>query len=117
MYPVGASNSLIEITQSHNHTERYERRRRLNLTLTLTLTLSLTLNREIRKALAALAREVNDSEAKRLEIEGALRSAGGGVGIAEAREGGREGAVRRARAVPAFCFFWRWAQCVRLSTL
>lgn len=41
--------------------------------------------RDIRKALAALARELNDSEGKRLEAEGALRSAGGGAGIAEAR--------------------------------
>ena len=39
--------------------------------------------RDIRKALAALARELNDSEAKRLQIEDALRSAGGGVGISE----------------------------------
>lgn len=39
--------------------------------------------RDIRKALAALARELNDSEAKRLQIEEAFRSAGGGVGIAE----------------------------------
>eukprot|EP00903_Cladosiphon_okamuranus_P013256 g12360.t2 len=42
--------------------------------------------RDIRKALAALARELNDSEAKRLEIEHALRSAGGGIGIAELEE-------------------------------
>lgn len=43
------------------------------------------LHRDIRKALAALARELNDSEGKRLEVEGALRSAGGGLGLAEAR--------------------------------
>eukprot|EP00752_Nemacystus_decipiens_P008373 g7484.t2 len=42
--------------------------------------------RDIRKALAALARELNDSEAKRLQIEQALSSAGGGVGLAELEE-------------------------------
>lgn len=41
--------------------------------------------RDIRKALAALARELNASEAKRLEIEGALRAAGGGLGIRHVR--------------------------------
>lgn len=39
--------------------------------------------RDIRKALAALSRELNASEGKRLELEGALRSAGGGSGIQE----------------------------------
>lgn len=43
------------------------------------------MHRDIRKALAALARELNVSEGKRLEVEEALRSAGGGVGINEAR--------------------------------
>ena len=40
--------------------------------------------RDIRKALAALARELNASEGKRMEIEQAFFSAGGGAGIQEA---------------------------------
>ncbi|CAM9997598.1 unnamed protein product [Ectocarpus fasciculatus] len=44
------------------------------------------MHRDIRKALAALARELNVSEGKRLEVEEALRSAGGGVGITELEE-------------------------------
>ncbi|CAM9587086.1 unnamed protein product [Scytosiphon promiscuus] len=42
--------------------------------------------RDIRKALAALARELNTSEGKRLEMEAAFRAAGGGAGIAELEE-------------------------------